>query len=149
MRTAVKYPDPILLKKAEDFVFETDKPLLKELVSAAREGFGWGNLVGLAAPQIGISKRFFLALEKMYINPTITEYSEDVFVTTEGCYSCEKGKDYKVTRHLWIRLEWQDRGGHVHNKKIDGFRAQVIQHEYDHLMGKLCCQQEQNTTSTS
>ncbi len=142
MRTAVKYPDPILLKKAEDFVFETDKELLKELVSAAREGFGWGNLVGLAAPQIGISKRFFLALEKMYINPTIVERSEEVFVGVEGCYSCEENKNYNVTRNVWIVLEWQDRGKNWHKKKFTGFAAEVIQHEYDHLIGKLCSQKE-------
>lgn len=141
MRTAVKYPDPILLKAAEDFVFETDRPLLKELTAAAKEGFGWGNLVGLAAPQIGISKRFFIALEKMYINPTITQYSEETFNATEGCYSCEEGKSYNLPRSVWIVLEWQDRGGNWHEKRFTGFAAEVIQHEYDHLIGKLCCQQ--------
>ncbi len=140
MRKAVKYPDPILLREAEDFAFETDRPLLKELVAAAREGFGWGNLVGLAAPQIGISKRFFLALGKMYINPTITERSDATFNATEGCYSCEEGKSYNISRNVWIRLMWQDRGGNWHKKRFDGFAAEVIQHEHDHLMGKLCCQ---------
>ncbi len=82
------------MSPSEDFNFETDRPLLKELTTAAREGFGWGNLVGLAAPQIGIPKRFFIALEKMYINPTIVERSEEVFIGTEGCYSCEKDKNY-------------------------------------------------------
>src|SRR5256885_1555992 len=116
MRTAVKYPDPILLKKAEDFVFETDRPLLKELVAAAREGFGWGDLAGLAAPQIGISKRFFIALEKMYINPTIVERSDETFKATEGCYSCEKGKSYNIDRNVRIKLKWQDRGQNWHEK---------------------------------
>ena len=139
MRTAVKYPDPILLSPATDYNFGTDKELLKELVAAAREGFGWGNLVGLAAPQIGITKRFFLAQEKMYINPTITKYSGDTYTVNEGCYSLEEGKQYEVTRHTWIMLEWQDRGGKKHHKMFKGFVAQVMQHEYDHLLGKLCC----------
>jgi peptide deformylase len=140
MKTAVQYPDPILLKPADDLNFETDKPLLKELEDYAHEGFGWGNLVGLAAPQIGISKRFFMALEKMYINPTITKFSEEIYKSLEGCYSLEKGVNYPTTRHEWIILEWQDRNGRAHTKRFDGFRAQVIQHEYDHLTGKLCCQ---------
>lgn len=140
MKIAVKYPDPILLTPSTDFIFETDKPLIKELEDAAREGVGWGNLVGLAAPQIGISKRFFIALEKLYINPTITEFSEETFETSEGCYSLEEHTQYPVTRHNWIILEWQDRGGDLRKKKFDGLRAQVIQHEHDHLLGKLCCQ---------
>ncbi len=144
MREARVYPDPILLSPSEDFNFDTDRPLLKELEAAAKEGFGWGNLVGLAAPQIGIAKRFFIALEKLYINPTITERSEDVFVGTEGCYSCEKGKSYNVTRNVRVKLKWQDRGQNWHEKWFDGFRSEVIQHEYDHLMGKLCSGQTLN-----
>lgn len=138
MKTAVKYPDQRLLSPSSDFVFETDRPLLKELEKSAREGFGWGNLVGLAAPQIGIEKRFFLALEKLYINPTITEYSKETFETSEGCYSLEEHKQYPVTRSFWVKMKWQDRGGNTHEKKFDGFRAQVLQHEYDHLIGRLC-----------
>ena len=138
MKTALKYPDPLLLSPAKDFDFETDKPLLKELEAAAKEGFGWGKLVGLAAPQIGIPKRFFLALEKMYINPTITEFSKLTYKTSEGCYSLQEYKNYPVTRHEWIMLTWQDRGGNVRTKRFNGMRAQVIQHEHDHLLGKLC-----------
>ncbi len=142
MKEATQYPDPILLTPAIDFDFSTDKPLIKELEDAAKEGFGWGNLVGLAAPQIGIGKRFFIALEKLYINPTITGYSKETYITREGCFSLEKHKDYEVKRHLWVMLKWQDRGGNTHSKKFDGLRAQVIQHENDHLLGKVCSGQK-------
>ncbi len=144
MKEARTYPDPILLTPSQDFNFETDRPLLKELENAAREGFGWGNLVGLAAPQIGISKRFFIALEKMYINPTITGFSKETNKRKEGCYSLEKDKEFLVRRHDWVILKWQDRGGNEHVKKFDGFRGQVIQHEYDHLQGKLCSGQRKD-----
>lgn len=140
MRMAVKYPDPVLLTPSEEFNFDTDKPLLNKLVNAAHEGFGWGNLVGLAAPQIGIGKRFFIALGKMYINPTIVEFSKETYKTKEGCYSLEKHTEYPVTRHQNIVLEWQDWKGKHRVKKFDDFQAQVIQHEHDHLIGKLCCQ---------
>ncbi len=136
----LKYPDKVLLTPAEDFIFTTDRPLLKEFEEAIRKGFGWGELLGMAAPQLNIPKRFFVALRKLYINPTITQRSKETYEAKEGCYSLEKGKyDYKVERNAWIILKWQDRGGNWHEKKFDGFRAQVLQHEYDHLMGKLCC----------
>lgn len=141
MRTIVKYPDPILLKPAEDFNFETDRPLLKEFMAGIKGGTWWGSMAGMAAPQLGISKRFFIAQEKMYINPTITEYSKETFVGTEGCYSLEEGKSYEVTRSVWVRLKWQDRGQNWHEKRFERFTAEVIQHEYDHLMGKLCSKQ--------
>ncbi len=145
MREAVKYPHPVLLWEAMDFNFETDRPLLKELEAAAREGFGWGDLVGLAAPQIGIGKRFFVALKKMYINPSIVERSEDTFIGIEGCYSCEKDRTYHVKRNVWVVLRWQDRGQNWHQKRFTGFAAEVVQHEHDHLIGKLCCQEASST----
>lgn len=138
MRTALKYPDPILLKPAEDFDFETDKPLLDDLKDAAREGFGWGNLVGLAAPQIGISKRFFLALGKIYINPVIVDFSKEIFETKEGCYSLKDHTSYPILRHREVTLEWQNFLGKTKRRKFFGLEAQVIQHEHDHLLGKLC-----------
>lgn len=142
MKNALHYPDPILLTPSIDFDFSTDKPLLKILDDAAYVGFGWGKMVGLAAPQIGIPKRFFIALYKMYINPEILAYSKETYHTREGCYSLEKNKEYDVMRYKEIVLRWQDRIGFSHTKKFDGFRAQVIQHEQDHLLGKLCSGQK-------
>lgn len=141
MEKLLKYPDPILLTPSADFDFLADKQLLKDFEKCAREGFGWGQILGLAAPQIGITKRFFLALEKLYINPEITERSKETYTAKEGCYSLERNKfDYEVKRHDWVIMKWQDRGQNWHEKKFEGFPAQVLQHEHDHILGKLCCQ---------
>ena len=100
----------------------------------------WGKPVGLAAPQVGRNIRVFIALNEVYINPELTPVVESgITVHEEGCYSLEKERyDYKVPRYNEIVLKWQNKKGKWRQERIKGFRAQVIQHEYDHLEGRLC-----------
>lgn len=141
--TLRKYPDPVLLSPAEPADLFQDAAHIIAVEKAAEKGFGWGNLLGLAAPQMGIPKRFFLALGEMYINPEITEYSDEIYVAEEGCYSLEEGRfDHKVTRSKWIIMSWTDKKGKHHTKRFEDNQAQVMQHEYDHLLGKLCSGQK-------
>lgn len=140
-----KYPHTILQTPAEDFVFPDDLPYIFELKDAVRKGFGWGKIMGLAAPQIGIHKRFYIAQGKIYINPEITEKSEMTSNYHEGCYSLEENKfDYKTTRHDAVKLKWQDIHQKWHEQIFNGIAARIIQHEQDHLEGKLCCDYADN-----
>lgn len=99
--------------------------------------------VGLAAPQVNVSKRLFVMKPSMFkkaeaiINPVV-EYLSDygTKVSTEGCLSIP-GKKFKVERYKKLHIHYQDRKGEDKFEKASGFRAIVIQHEYDHLNGNL------------
>lgn len=133
-----KYPSKILLTKSTECTLEEGLEVARLLQEEA-DSQNWGKVVGMAAPQIGINKRVFLALDLIYINPIITRYSPEKKLFKEGCYSLQKNKfDYEVERSDSISMEYIDRKGRKRNGDFGGFQAQVIQHEYDHLEGRLC-----------
>lgn len=136
----VTYPHPILKKKAEpleDFGPSTQK-LFDDMIETMHVEDG----VGLAAPQIGVSKRIFIACpdakpgaEYVMVNPEIYEalgQERDV----EGCLSLP-GICGEVVRAKKIRVRYQDRDGQLHDITARDFFARVIQHELDHLDGIL------------
>ncbi|HWO02320.1 MAG TPA: peptide deformylase [Blastocatellia bacterium] len=138
----VTYPDPILFKRSEPVEITKElRDFIDRMGLFMKNELTWGKPVGLAAPQVGRSVRVFIALDQVYINPELTFVEEaGTAVHEEGCYSLERDRfDYKVTRHNEIVLQWQNRKGKHRQERITGFRAQVIQHEYDHLEGRLCC----------
>jgi peptide deformylase len=99
--------------------------------------------VGLAAPQVNRSERFFVIKPTMFgkaevfINPTLEYISQaGTKTSTEGCLSIPN-KSYKVERYKEIHVTYYDRYGKFIAEKATGFRAIVIQHEYDHLNGIL------------
>ena len=100
----------------------------------------WGYMVGLAAPQVGQNWNVFVALNQVFINPKIVpNILKGISRLKEGCYSLEKYKfDYPTIRFYEVKVTWTDINGEEQSKKFRGQDAQVIQHEYDHLMGKLC-----------
>ena len=105
---------------------------------------------GLAAPQIGKNIRLFVVdcsamadedpkcegFRKAFINPTIYEASEETILWNEGCLSVP-GLHEDVRRPEVIRMRYFDENFVEHDEEFDGFRARAIQHEYDHLEGKL------------
>ena len=105
---------------------------------------------GLAAPQIGKNIRLFVVdcsamgdedekcqgFRKVFINPTIYEASEETILWNEGCLSVP-GLHEDVRRPEVIRMRYFDEQFVEHDEEFDGFRARAIQHEYDHLEGKL------------
>lgn len=101
----------------------------------------WGKLMGIAAPQVGKNIRLFMAMDDLFINPEITwKTKAPLDLCSEGCYSLDENKfDYKVYRCPSIKLKWQDLTGTWHEGRFNGKKAQVIQHEMDHLDGVLCC----------
>ena len=137
----VTYPDPILFKRSEPVEITKElRDFIDQMFLFIENELTWGKPVGLAAPQIGRNIRVFIALDEVYINPELTPVEEaGAAVHEEGCYSLEKDRfDYKVVRHNEIILKWQNKKGKWRRERIKGFRAQVIQHEYDHLEGRLC-----------
>ena len=131
----LKYPDPVLSKPCKPVKKFDDKLIV--LIGdmwATMNAVKWGKPVGLAAPQIGKSIQLFIANGKVFINPVITWKTRAPYsVEKEGCYSGPANEFNDVPRCPSIRLTWQDEHGVQHDERFNGFKAHVIQHEYDHL----------------
>lgn len=141
--------DPILREKSTPVEKITPDVLnaLDEMVKIMDSQSG----VGLAAPQVGISQRFLVMKEveakgetgivlKM-LNPCIISVSEKNCTIEEGCLSVVD-KDgipvyADVVRPDSLVVEWMDENGKIHSKEFNGFAARIVQHEIDHLDGKL------------
>ena len=96
------------------------------------------NGIGLAAPQVGVDKSFFIVGDKtrykLAVNPKIIETSEEKVLMTEGCLSFP-GLFLKVLRPLNCVVEYVNNKGETINEKLDGMMSRVFQHEVDHLNG--------------
>ena len=137
----LQYPDPVLSKKSLPVGRLTDKDLrlIREMVEIMYEEDG----VGLAAPQVGVSKRIIVVSpravrgeEQVYINPEITYFSEQQEIGLEGCLSvpnvsCEVNRAKKITLKA-LTME-----GKQLVEELQNFPARIIQHEIDHLNGIL------------
>ncbi len=134
------YPDPILNKKAEpltDFGPDTQR-LFDDMIQTMYVEDG----VGLAAPQVGISKRILIASPAMkqgeefvIVNPEVYSFSGRES-GIEGCLSLP-GISGEVVRAQKIRVRYQDRFGKAFDLEAKDFFARIIQHEIDHLDGIL------------
>ena len=138
--------EEVLAKKCKPVKAIT--PRIREACEDMVETMLAADGVGIAAPQIGIMKRFFIAMphvesddeeirEKIYymINPEIT-YKEGTQESSEGCLSVP-GYMGLVDRPYRIRIKAQDLDGEEHEYEFEGFEATVFCHEYDHLDGVL------------
>ena len=115
------------------------KEFVKDMTVFMLKGLKWGTPMGLAAPQVGRPIRCFVALGEVFINPEILWMPKANWQEMkEGCYSLEEGNfDYPVRRAYAVKLKWTDLNGNEQVKRFNGFHAEVIQHEMDHLEGKL------------
>ena len=136
----VYYPDPTLRQEAEKVeVFDDD---LKVLIADMKLTMVEENGAGLAAPQVGVSKRLFVFDSKgvvcVLINPVIIESDYEVYVMEggEGCLSLPNAFA-KVERARLVRVAYQDENGDPHELTATEQYAVCIQHEIDHLNGKL------------
>lgn len=138
--------DEILSKKCKPVKEIT--PHIKEVMEDMVETMKNADGVGIAAPQIGIMKRFFIAMphvdsedeelrDKIYymINPEIT-YREGTQDSSEGCLSVP-GYMGLVERPQKIKIKALDLDGVEHEYEFEDFAATVFCHEYDHLDGIL------------
>lgn len=135
----VQIGDDILRAKAQE-VKRFDYRLARLLDDMAETMYD-AEGVGLAAPQVGISKRVVVidvgeGLIEL-INPKILE-TKGSQRGEEGCLSL-KGKSGIVTRAQWVKVEAQDRDGEVFQLEGEDFLARAFQHEIDHLDGILYC----------
>lgn len=139
------YGDPILRKRATDVRVFDER--LREEAEAMIEAMARESGVGLAGPQVGLEKRILVAMQMntpddhdaesiVMINPEILDRSPDTWVYEEGCLSIP-GIRGDVTRPDAIRVRYQDVDGTSHVIDIDAMFARVVQHEIDHLDGKL------------
>ncbi len=136
----------LVLRTKCDAVESVTPELLKnldEMVRIMREQNG----VGLAAPQVGILSRFLVMMdpdtENIYrmINPKIITYSDSTCTMEEGCLSV-LGNDgvpvfANVSRPESVIVEWTDETGEQKMAEMSGTPARIVQHETDHLDGKL------------
>lgn len=147
--------DPILNASAQEIPpDQITSPEIQEIIEqmlqiARGERIDTGKrvMVGLAAPQIGISKRIIivdtsidanrkqLGTLNAYINPTIVWTSEETIPGREGCYSADPRLWAKVYRAQRIRLKAFDRNGKPLVQEFSDFTARIFQHEIDHLDG--------------
>ena len=142
------YGQPVLRKVAEDIA--PDYPGLKELIQNMFETMDRADGVGLAAPQVGLPIRVvvidldvlsedfpeYKGFRKAYINAHILEVSGEEVSMEEGCLSLP-GLSENVKRVEHVRLHWLDEDFKEHEEEFAGFLARIIQHEYDHLEGKV------------
>ena len=150
VRDILKMGDARLLRMAEP-VQAFDTPELHALIADMRETMAAVHGAGLAAPQIGVNLQLVIfgsdAVNPRYpdrpvvpktvlINPVITPLGADEEEDWEGCLSVP-GLRGVVPRWSRIRYTGFDEKGQPIDRTVDGFHARVVQHECDHLIGKL------------
>lgn len=143
------FGQPVLKKKGADI--EPDHPGLKELVENMWETMYNAHGVGLAAPQIGMSIRLFIVdtlqlkkegeegakgIKQVFFNPQLVEEAGEPWPYEEGCLSIPDIRG-DVERLPQIRLKYLDEQFQPREEIFTGIEARVIQHEYDHIEGKL------------
>ena len=143
------YGQPVLRKVTEDIA--PDYPQLDTLIANMWDTLAQSEGIGLAAPQIGLPIRLsvidlrpmaedypeYKDFRQAYINPHILE-TDDAHTDTseEGCLSLPAIHE-KVVRPTRIHVRWQDEQFREHDEWVDGYLARVMQHEFDHLEGKM------------
>ncbi len=143
------FGQPVLRKVAEDIT--PDYPDLKILIENMYETLERSEGIGLAAPQIGLPIRLVIinldlladdmpeykGYIRTFINPHILEYDDtETESMEEGCLSVP-GIHEPVRRPTRIRVSYMDDQFQPHEEWVDGYLARVMQHEFDHLDGKM------------
>ncbi|KAE9628950.1 peptide deformylase [Parasedimentitalea maritima] len=143
-RNILIHPDPRLKKVCAPVTDITDD--LRKLADDMLETMYDAPGIGLAAPQIGIMDRI-IALDcvkeegetprpLVMFNPVIVASSDETNVYEEGCLSIPEQYG-EVTRPKVVDVEWMDRDGNAQRETFDDLWATCVQHEIDHLQGKL------------
>jgi peptide deformylase len=142
------YGQPVLRKVAKDI--DKDFPNFQEFIQNMFETMEKSDGVGLAAPQIGESVRVFVIdgspfaeddetmkdFRKAFINAKIVERNGEEKTYNEGCLSLP-GIREDIIRPSSIRIQYYDENFNYFDEVFEGLKARIIQHEYDHIEGKL------------
>ena len=128
--------DPVFLAQPSSEATEGDLPVALDLIDTLKANLD--RCVGMAANMIGKKKRIIVMargpLVVAMMNPKILSAFGE-YETEEGCLSLEGVR--KTKRYRSVRLQWQDMQMKVHTGTLDGFQAQIVQHEIDHCNGVL------------
>jgi peptide deformylase len=142
IRPILIHPDPRLKKVCEPITAITSE--LRQLAADMLETMYDAPGIGLAAPQVGVTKRLIvmdcikdgppepLAL----LNPKVVWASEDQTIYEEGCLSIPDIYN-DITRPMAVKVRWMDLDGQEQERQFEGLWATCVQHEIDHLDGKL------------
>jgi peptide deformylase len=144
----VAYGHPVLRKPGKEV--KPDHPDLDQLISDMFETMTQSDGVGLAAPQVNLSLRLFVIdaspfsdkfpeatdFKKVFINAQIYKEEGEEWAFNEGCLSFP-GIREDIMRKPVIYMRFQDQNFHSFDERFDGIVARIIQHEYDHTLGKL------------
>ena len=140
------YGDPILRMRAS----EIKKDCL-DIIKLSNDMFETMNSaegIGIAAPQIGLSLRIFVVdtsslkeeglgdFKKVFVNPEIISESGESWGFEEGCLSIPNIKE-SVSRKKNVIISYYDQNWNFFTETFDGMKARIIQHEHDHIEGKL------------
>lgn len=140
------YGSPVLRKKGENI--SSDYPQLKELLENMYETMYSSHGIGLAAHQIGLPIRLFIVdgspiddiepanFKQTFINPEIIKEWGEEWKYEEGCLSIPTIRE-NVFRKPELTIRYLDENFVQHEKSFNGMAARIIQHEYDHIEGKL------------
>ena len=152
MTDIVKYPDVFLRTVSSPVKFPLDdktERLIKWMIKVMYKNYG----IGLAAVQVGYQRRIFVMdctrsgdNPQVFINPVLYKKSKESMTDFEGCLSAP-GKRGEVRRYLRITLNYQDEKGEEQTKTFYNLAARCVQHELDHLDGKLCIDYEKGEYS--
>ncbi|WP_435140511.1 peptide deformylase [Pseudopelagicola sp. nBUS_19] len=142
IRSILIHPDPRLKKMCEAIHDLTDdrRQLAADMLMSMYDAPG----IGLAAPQIGVLERLIVldCVKEgepnpiIMFNPEVLQFSDDLNTYEEGCLSIPE-QFAEVTRPSDVRVGWIDLEGNPKEKDFDGLWATCVQHEIDHLNGKL------------
>ncbi len=140
------YPHKILAQRAEKVEKVDDE--MRKFLDDMLETMYHDKGVGLAAPQVGVSKRVIVIDDKVteegergphplyMVNPEIIEKSEEMILFNEGCLSVP-GQSAEVERHFKVKVKYLDYNGKEQVLEAEDYLAVIIQHETDHLDGIL------------
>ncbi len=142
------YGNAVLRKESKEIT--ADYPDLRTLVDNMYETMYHADGVGLAAPQIGLDIRLLVidlapykeenpdlgSFKVTMVNPQMLEMSEETVMGEEGCLSFP-GIHESVPRARRIKITYQDLDFNEHTEVFEDYKARVVQHEYDHLEGKV------------
>ena len=144
----IVYGDPVLRKRAKEI--EKNTIDLKAFIQDMFDTMYAAHGIGLAAPQIGKSIRLFVVdgttlddeeedmsnFKKTFINPVIVREDGEEWEFEEGCLSIPNIRE-NVSRQEKVKIRYMDEDWNLKEEEYDGVKARIIQHEFDHLDGKM------------
>jgi peptide deformylase len=149
---AINEKETLILRKPSDEIpVPFDENRKKDIKTLIDSFLGRNDGVGLAAPQIGISRKIIIFRNKGFdekgwsksendydvlINPRITQARGDMVTMAEGCLSCPEIQ-VEISRFPEIKVRAYDVSGKKISKRYTDYLARIVQHEIDHLEGRL------------